>query len=507
MSRIATVRHRSLGVLLLVVIVGLVYLTILIYGKAFTSFVDVTLEAGCQPPATAPPQSGASTTETAAATTPVTQPDGCVPATTQNQNAGHQIDQNSDVKLRGILVGSVKSITTNGNGADIHLRLDPGKVRDIPRNVSAEIIPKTLFGEKYVNLVIPQGEGLNTPRIQAGDVIRQSTTSLEIEQVFNDLLPLLQTLQPVQLNMTLSNLAIALQGRGNELGQNLAMTDSYIGALNPDLPNIETDITGMQELANNLNQATPDVLADFRQFSLNARTLVQKGSVFANFLTGTRGFADIATSILQQNEQNIVALSVDNQATLALLAQYSPEFPCLLQGFVTNEGLLSQAFQPHNSGPAPDNIAGLHLNLTISAGNNPADQDKDGSNQLQPPAYTAKDFIDYSILTDNRAYPNPGSFHLPVEGSNQTVSGPCFGLPKALPNPIALFPPTNKNDPNYQPASGSSSAAQTNAENSSAMSLARVLAAPALGVPSNDVSELAELMIAPQIAGTTVHAS
>lgn len=491
MSRAATVRRRSLGVLLLVAIVGLLYLTILFYQHAFTSVVKVTLKAGCQPPPASAPQSGAGA-ETAA----VTQSDGCVPADTQNQNAGHSLSQNADVKLRGIIVGSVSSITTDGDGADIHLDLQPSKIKDIPADVSAEIIPKTLFGEKYVDLVIPKGESEQTPRIQAGDVIRQSSTSLEVEQVFNDLLPLLQTLQPVELNMTLSNLAMALQGRGNELGEDLVKTDTYLQGLNPAMPGIQTDISGLEDLANNLHTATPDLLADARQFSVNARTFVQKGGVFANFLSGTRGFADVATRILQQNQQNIASLAVDNQPTLALLAEYSPEYPCLLQGLVNDKTLLSQAFTPRGK----NGIAGLHLNLTVPQGNN-----SDGSSRLMEPAYTSKDTFDYSILSDNRAYPNPGSYHLPLEGGG-SVSAPCFGMPGRLPQPIAFFPPVNKNDPNYQPTQGSA-AAGTDAENSSAMGLARVLAAPQLGVSSDDVSDLAALLIAPQISGTTVHVS
>ena len=495
MSRVATIRRRSMGVVFLAVLVALLYLTILFYQHAFTTTVDVTLKAGCQPPPASAPQSG-SGTETAAATT---QGDGCVTADSQNQNAGHSLAQNADVKLRGIIVGSVSSITTDGDGADIHLKLQPGMIKDIPADVSAEIIPKTLFGEKFVDLIIPKGETENTARIRGGDVIRQSTTSLEVEQVFNDLLPLLQTLQPVELSMTLSNLAMALEGRGNELGQNLAMTDTYIADLNPDLPNIQTDISGLEDLANNLHKATPDLLADARQLSLNARTLVQKGDVFANFLTGTRGFADVATRILTQNQANIAALAVDNQPTLALLAEYSPEYPCLLQGLVKDKDLLTQAFLPRSK-TGQDNIAGLHLNLTVPQGNN-----SDGSSRLMAPAYTAKDTFDYSILTDNRIYPNPGSNSLAVEGGG-TVSGPCFGLPNTLPQPLAILPPINKNDPNYQPTGGSSSST-ANARNSSAMGLARVLAAPQLGVSSDNVSELAALLIAPQIAGTTVNVS
>ena len=66
----------------------------------------------------------------------------------------------SDVKIRGLIVGEVRRIATTGDGA----RLAAGaparrwSARSRP-NVSARLLPKTLFGERYVDLVTPAGAG------------------------------------------------------------------------------------------------------------------------------------------------------------------------------------------------------------------------------------------------------------------------------------------------------------------------------------------------------------
>ena len=62
----------------------------------------------------------------------------------------------ADVKLRGLIVGEVRSVSSDG--ATAHRR--PGaapraRSAQIPRNVSARLLPKTLFGEKFVDLVHP----------------------------------------------------------------------------------------------------------------------------------------------------------------------------------------------------------------------------------------------------------------------------------------------------------------------------------------------------------------
>ncbi len=109
-------KRRLLGVGFLLTVAMLIATSVLIYQKAFTPVVRVTLKAG---------------------------------------TAGSQLLRGADVKLRGIIVGDVRSITTDGRTASIGLALDEDEVGLIPANVRARLLPKTLFGEKYVDLVLP----------------------------------------------------------------------------------------------------------------------------------------------------------------------------------------------------------------------------------------------------------------------------------------------------------------------------------------------------------------
>lgn len=75
----------------------------------------------------------------------------------QTSHIGLQLNRHADVKLRGIIVGEVRSVATDGDTATVELALKPDQVKEISSQVSARILPKTLFGEKYVALVPPQG--------------------------------------------------------------------------------------------------------------------------------------------------------------------------------------------------------------------------------------------------------------------------------------------------------------------------------------------------------------
>jgi virulence factor Mce-like protein len=141
--------------------------------------------------------------------------------TLKGDRVGTQLDPKADVKVRGLIVGSVTSISTDGEGATVAMSIDPRVIGQIPADVTARLLPKTLFGQKFVSLVPP---AVPTPRrLAAGTVIGEdrSQSAQELEQVLDDLLPLLQAVRPQDLATTLGSLSQALQGRGTTLGQTL----------------------------------------------------------------------------------------------------------------------------------------------------------------------------------------------------------------------------------------------------------------------------------------------
>src|SRR6185312_4342352 len=113
-------------------------------------------------------------------------------------------------------------------------------------------LPKTIFGEQYVNLELPKAHG---PPIKGGDQISQdrSQGALETAKVLGDLLPLLQAVQPAQLNATLTAMATALQGRGAELGRTLVHLDSYLKQFNPHTQQLIDDLARLSKFSDLFN--------------------------------------------------------------------------------------------------------------------------------------------------------------------------------------------------------------------------------------------------------------
>ena len=75
--------------------------------------------------------------------------------TVKAERAGLQLARFGDVRLHGVLVGQVRGITQDGKQASIKVAFNPSYAKKIPENISIEILPTTLFGQKYLSLKVP----------------------------------------------------------------------------------------------------------------------------------------------------------------------------------------------------------------------------------------------------------------------------------------------------------------------------------------------------------------
>jgi phospholipid/cholesterol/gamma-HCH transport system substrate-binding protein len=279
--------------------------------------------------------------------------------TLYTDSAGNEMHPGAQVMVRGIQVGEVRRVSANGGGARLELAIQPGELPSLPANVSAVMLPTTLFGQRYVDLMLP--ERPVAARLTAGSVIRQnrSADGLELERVLNNLLPMLAAVQPEKLSLTLTAIAQGLNGRGRELGQALVTLDSYLQHINPQLPALDADIKLLAGLAKTYTQATPAILSALNDFGVAGRTIATQRAEFDALLANiTTASADLR-SFLDANAPNMIRLAADSLPTLRLLAGYSPEFPCTLRALAAfvpkvNKVLGAGTHQP-----------GLHVRVVV----------------------------------------------------------------------------------------------------------------------------------------------
>jgi phospholipid/cholesterol/gamma-HCH transport system substrate-binding protein len=430
-------QRKALGVVFLALVVLGVYMTYAVFTKKFADYDEVTLKTS---------------------------------------TIGLQLPTRADVKIRGVIVGEVLDMESTGDGAVVTLGLFKDRTAKIPADVTGSIVPKTLFGEKYVSL-IPEGTS-DGDTIQSGAVIEKTAIATEVEKVLADLYPLLTAVQPGKINMTLNAIATALEGRGDQLGENLETVDSYLKRLNPQIPALVEDLRLTAQVSDIYADVLPEV-GNILQNTVTTTGTLEDRSVQLNALfTNVSNFSDSARTFLDDNESNLIRLGEVSAAQLRVLSRYSTEFPCLFKGIVKAGDLQAEAFR------------GFTLHIVLETLPN------------QPRPYDAGDV---PRLGEDRGpscvnLPNPpGSQANPVRRQpdfNDGVDRPTGkGTSRAgtgyAPTAVSGLDTTIFGIPGYAGSTAESD-------------LLRDLLAPGLGVSSEDVPDLGVLLVGPMTRGATV---
>lgn len=250
-----------------------------------------------------------------------------------SDSVGNALPLNADVKVRGVLVGEVRSASTTDHTVTSVLAINPDKADLIPSDVTARILPKTLFGERYVSLIIP--EGTVAPPISAGTVIHQdvSGNAIEVGEVLDGLLPLLQAIPPQDLANTLGSLAQGLTGRGVELGFTVDRLEEIFRGVNTELPAVQEDLVKFADFAQTYSDAAPDLVDALDNLRTTGTTVVEKQGQVNTLLASLTATSSDTAAFLETNAESIITFSANSREALQLLAQYSPTFGCTFAGF------------------------------------------------------------------------------------------------------------------------------------------------------------------------------
>ena len=250
--------------------------------------------------------------------------------TVTSPRAGLVMDRDAKVKYRGIQIGEVKSIDYTGDQAKLSLAIDSGQLGYIPSNAVVRLAGTTVFGAKSVEFVPPETPSGSV--LRAGAQVQASSVQLEVNTLFQTLSDVLGSIDPINLNATITALGEGLRGNGDDLGATLAGLNYYLQQLNPKLPTLQDDFGKIAEVANIYGDAAPDLVRMLENAPAISNTLVdQQDNLNATLLAAT-GLANSGTATLEPAADDFIAAIQRLRAPLDVAAEYSPEFGCILAG-------------------------------------------------------------------------------------------------------------------------------------------------------------------------------
>jgi virulence factor Mce-like protein len=274
----------------------------------------------------------------------------------------------ADVRVAGVQVGKVTAIShdpKNPGFSVVTMQISNSNAVPVYTNGFAVVRPKTLLGEKYVDLTV--GNSGTGERIQTGGYLPQARTSKDVsnDEIFNAF----DTKTRQQQQVVLQELDKATQGRAGD-----------IQALLPQLTKIVQDLS---PLAKVYEKDNPQVDSIFVNFNTLMQTLADERGQLAGLLANgnaalgaiaqrdteliatLRGYSNVATEF-----NNAMAPTVNEQR--AGLARLAPTFDKLNQMF----GLIidPQAACAVNGKPQACGVAEVFTGTLLGNINYPNDQ-------------------------------------------------------------------------------------------------------------------------------------
>lgn len=225
------------------------------------------------------------------------------------------IGAGTDVLVAGVKVGTVRSVTVDGNAVDATMSIDHGTV--LPHHTEASVQVETLLG--VVDVALRPVSGWSSP-LRPGALITNTTVPEEFYQVQNTAGHLLTQTNAKALNNVIESLATITQGKQQQVAQII----KGLGALTTTVDQRSGEVSQLIDSANNVSS------------TLDSRDQ-QLASVLDNLNTVTGGLAN------QSGDLAGLIDNIDQMATQtnSLVGQDRPQLNSLLQNLHQVLGVVS----------------------------------------------------------------------------------------------------------------------------------------------------------------------
>lgn len=267
---------------------------------------------------------------------------------TRLTNVGGSLVEGSDVKMKGALVGKVKSIDAGDGKVDVMLTLDKDAIVKIPDNVQARVLPATVFGTSFIDLTAARPSGKH---LEENDTIEEdvSKPTIELQQALDDIDELVKALGPAELASAIGSAAQALNGRGAQLGNVLDRTNTLLGKVNPQWPLFSEDIRLLADNLEIVSTHAPALLNAVDDTLVAANTLVEKQAQFTTFLTGGTRLLNKGDVFLRENRARFI--ETIRLASIVTDAVYDNRRAGLREAFYANSNFANRALPAVGANP------------------------------------------------------------------------------------------------------------------------------------------------------------
>jgi phospholipid/cholesterol/gamma-HCH transport system substrate-binding protein len=243
--------------------------------------------------------------------------------------AGQGLENGSDVKIHGINVGQVTTVHLVDGRAQVNMALHDSQ--KVPTNASATIRPKTLFGEKFVD-IDPGSNEASGPFLKNNGFIKQTTGGFELEQVLTDAYPILKAIRPEDITTLLDTLAQAGQGLGPEINRQIVAFQQISDVTVAHDADTREFLDDLAKLSDSLANSAPNLVAGAQDLNVALPDLNSQAGNLTSVLDQLSRLSSDTADILEANRGFLNKSATEGGKTIQLLYDQRNQLPAVING-------------------------------------------------------------------------------------------------------------------------------------------------------------------------------
>lgn len=240
--------------------------------------------------------------------------------------AGQGLEAKSDVKIHGVNIGQVRKVTLQGDRALVRLEINHDE--RVPAESRALVQPKTLFGEKFVN-IIPNSaaDEAQGPFLRNGQTITNTLGGFELGDVLAAAYPLLKDIHPEDLTVTLDTLAQGGVGEGEAINRQIRNWEQLANLGVTHNADTRTFLSDFALLTQELSNDSGSLVALARDLNAVLPPLDQRGDELTSTLDNLSRLSNDVADVLDANRTFQDKAVLEGSKNLTVLANNAGNIP------------------------------------------------------------------------------------------------------------------------------------------------------------------------------------
>lgn len=230
------------------------------------------------------------------------------------------IGKGTDVLLAGVKVGTVDSVTIDGNAVDTTMTIDHGVV--LPRQTDAAIQVQTLLGVMDVSL--QPVSGWSSP-LRPGAVLTHTSVPTELYQLRNEAGHVLSTSDAKAFNRLVQSLAAITKGKQQQVARIIQGLGALTTTVNRRSGEVGQLITSAEAVSGTLAEHDRQLATIIQDLGTVASGLATHSAELAGLIDNVDAMAAQANGLVSQDRPQLNSLLAQLHGVLGVVGQHQDD--------------------------------------------------------------------------------------------------------------------------------------------------------------------------------------